>query len=56
MKAKNDLLNDILPMIIDGILDPKCITGEHSEEEDEETQDRGQSDEDKAKGGPHGRS
>ena len=29
----DDLLNDILPMVISGILDPKYITGEESEKD-----------------------
>ena len=28
MNGKDDLLEDILPMVISGILDPKYITGE----------------------------
>lgn len=41
MWAQNDLLNDILPMVIEGILDPAYITGEVAEEEEEEEEEKG---------------
>ncbi len=33
MARKNDLLDDILPMVISGILDPSFLTGEEKSEE-----------------------
>ena len=39
MNGKNDLLEDILPMVILGILDPKYITGEDSSKEETENKE-----------------
>ena len=33
MNGKDDLLNDILPMVINGILDPEYLTGKKKKEE-----------------------
>ena len=33
MNGEDDLLNDILPMVIHGILDPEYLTGKKKKEE-----------------------
>ena len=39
MNGKDDLLEDIFPMVISGILDPKHITGEDSSREKKEKEE-----------------
>ena len=50
MNGKNDLLEDILPMVISGILDPKYITGEDSSKEKTEKEEDNDSERDDRSG------
>ena len=54
MNGKNDLLNDILPMVIYGILDPKYVNGEESEEDKGREKDSEQGEKERSEGENHG--
>lgn len=54
MNGKNDLFDDILPMVIHGILDPQYINGEESEEPNGKKEDSGQDKNERPEGENHG--